>query len=135
MQLVAADWCTRKWLGFDQTKRNFTSGDLGIPLVTWWLSIQIEKEKSVYFLDSFEGRGGKGQRDLTCGVLLDDWAMLVYVDVLFTCGECSFNSLECWYYSKEWVWNLGTKVCYIASWKWNARWETLQKFNILRKLL
>ena len=35
--------------------------------------------------------------------------MLVYVDVLFACGECSFNSLECWYYSKEWVWNLGTK--------------------------
>ena len=27
--------------------------------------------------------------------------MLVYVDVLFTCGECGFNSLGGWFYSKE----------------------------------
>ena len=27
----------------------------------------------------------------------------------FTCGECGFNSLGSWYYSKEWVWNLETK--------------------------
>ena len=27
--------------------------------------------------------------------------MLVYVDVLFTCGECGFNSLGSWSYSKE----------------------------------
>ena len=32
-QQVAAGWCTRKWLRFDQTITNFTSGDLGIPLV------------------------------------------------------------------------------------------------------
>ena len=43
--------------------------------------------------------------------------MLVYVDVLFTCGECGFNSLGSWPYSREWVWNLGTKVCCIASGK------------------
>ena len=35
--------------------------------------------------------------------------MLVYVDILFTCGVCGFNSLESWSYSKKWVLNLGTK--------------------------
>ena len=43
--------------------------------------------------------------------------MLVYVDVLFTCGECGFSSLGSWPYSREWVWNLGTKGCCIASGK------------------
>ena len=33
--------------------------------------------------------------------------MLVYVDVLFTCSECGFNSLGSWSYCKEWVSNLG----------------------------
>ena len=32
-----------------------------------------------------------------------------YVDVLFTCGECDFGFLGSWFYSREWVWNLGTK--------------------------
>ena len=27
--------------------------------------------------------------------------MLVYVDFLFTCGECGFNFLESWSFSKE----------------------------------
>ena len=72
-------------------------------------SNRIEKGKLVYLLDLFEGRWEKGQCDLVCGVLLDDWAMLVYVDVLFTCGECSFNSLGSWSYSKEWIWNLGVQ--------------------------
>ena len=35
--------------------------------------------------------------------------ILVYIDVLFTCGECGFNSLGSWSCSKEWVWDLGTK--------------------------
>ena len=35
--------------------------------------------------------------------------MLVYVDVLFTCGKCGFNSLESWSYFKELVWELATK--------------------------
>ena len=39
--------------------------------------------------------------------------MLVYVYVLFTCGKCGFNFLGSWSYSKEWVWNLGTKK-YVA---------------------
>ena len=33
MELVAAGWCTRKWLSFDQTIRKFTSGDLRLLLV------------------------------------------------------------------------------------------------------
>ena len=35
--------------------------------------------------------------------------ILVYVDVLFTCGECGFDSLGNWSYSTEWVSNLGTQ--------------------------
>ena len=84
-------------------------------------SNRIEKGKVEYLLYLFEGRWEKrqcdlvcgrwekGQCDLVCGKLLDDWAMLVYVDVLFTCGECSFNSLGSWSYRKESVGNLGTQ--------------------------
>ena len=43
------------------------------------------------------------------GAPSDDWANGDYVDVLFTCGERGFGSLASWCYSKEWVWNLGTK--------------------------
>ena len=43
MELVAAGWFTMKWLNFDQTIRNFTSGDLKIPLVVIQLR-QIGKE-------------------------------------------------------------------------------------------
>ena len=35
--------------------------------------------------------------------------ILVYLDVSFTCGECGFNCLGSWSYSREWVSNLGTK--------------------------
>ena len=55
----------------------------------------------MYLQDLFEGRGEKGQCDLVCGALLGDWVMLVYDDVLFTCGECSFKSLGSWSYFKE----------------------------------
>ena len=36
----------------------------------------------MYLLGLFEGTWEKGQCDLVCVALLDDWAMLVYVDVL-----------------------------------------------------
>ena len=75
-------------------------------------SNRIEKGKVVYFLHLFEGTWEKEQCDLVCGVLLDDWVMLVYVDVLLTCGKYSFNSLGSWSYSKEWVWILGTQSIY-----------------------
>ena len=38
-----------------------------------------------------------------------DWANGGYVDVLLNCGKCGFGSLGICFYSKEWVWNLGTK--------------------------
>ena len=50
MELVATDWCTRKWLRFDQTIRNLTSGDLGIPLVVIQLGVtRLKKTRSYIF--------------------------------------------------------------------------------------
>ena len=50
MELVAAGWCTRKWLRFDQTIepiRNLSSGDLGIPLVVIQLGVtRLKKTRS-----------------------------------------------------------------------------------------
>ena len=40
-QQVAAGWLIRKWLRFDQTVRNFTSGDLGIPFVVNQLGVNV----------------------------------------------------------------------------------------------
>ena len=43
------------------------------------------------------GKRGEGAvRFSLCGVPLDDWANGGYVDVLFTCGECSFSSFRSW---------------------------------------
>ena len=44
-----------------------------------------------------------------CEAYSDDWVNGGYVDVLFTCAECSFGSLGSWSYFHEWIWNLGTK--------------------------
>ena len=64
-------------------------------------SNRIEKGKVMYLLDLFEERWEKGQCNLVCRVFLDDWAMLLYDDVLFTCDEDSFNSLRSWSDSSE----------------------------------
>ena len=45
MELVAAGWCTRTWLSFDETIRNFTFGDLGIRLVGIELGVTRLKKK------------------------------------------------------------------------------------------
>ena len=43
------------------------------------------------------GKKGDGAvRFSVCGAPLDDWANCGYVDVLFTCGECSFSSFGSW---------------------------------------
>ena len=48
MELVAAGWCTAKWLRFDQTIRNLTSGDLVIPLVVLRLGVpRLRKTRCV----------------------------------------------------------------------------------------
>ena len=47
MEMVAAGCCTRKWLRFDQTIRNLTCGDLGIPLVVIELGVtRLKKTRS-----------------------------------------------------------------------------------------
>ena len=45
MELVPTGWCTRKWLNFDKTIRNFSSGDLGILLVAIQLRVTRLKKK------------------------------------------------------------------------------------------
>ena len=73
MESVAAGWCTTKWLRFNQTVRNLTSGDLGIPLVVILLGVtRLRKTGAVYLLNLFERRGAKGQCDLVCVTPLDD---------------------------------------------------------------
>ena len=52
MVLVASGCCTRKWLSFNQTIRNLTSGDSGIPLVMIQLrSTGLKKTRVAYLLD------------------------------------------------------------------------------------
>ena len=47
MELVAAGWCTTKWLRFDQSIRNLSSGNLGIPLVVIQVGVTgLKKTKS-----------------------------------------------------------------------------------------
>ena len=64
------------------------------------------------------GKGREGAVRLSGrGAPSDQSADGDYVDVLLTCGECGLGSLGSWSYSKEWVWNLGTKSVL----KWNVR--------------
>ena len=64
-----------KWLRFDQTIRNITSGDLVIPLVVIRLGVTgLRKTRVVYLLDTFGRRGEKGQYDLVFGAPLVDYA-------------------------------------------------------------
>ena len=57
--------CTRKWLRLDQTRRNLTSGDLGIPIVVIQLGVTGRKKARVeYLLDFFEAMREKEQSDL-----------------------------------------------------------------------
>ena len=47
MELLAVGWCTMKWLRFDQTIRNLTSGDSEIPIVVTQLGItRFKKTRS-----------------------------------------------------------------------------------------
>ena len=77
MELVAAGWCTRKWLRLYQAIRNPTSGDLEIRLVVIHMGVTgFEKTSVVYLLDLFEGREEKGQCDLVCvSVVLVPWGV------------------------------------------------------------
>ena len=62
----------------------------------------MRKAKVVYHLYLLEGRGKKGQCDLVCGAPLDDCANAGLCTLMtYSHGECGFNSLESWSYSKE----------------------------------
>ena len=57
-RLVHKEW------RLDQTIRELTSGNLGIPLVVIRLRLtRLEKARVAYLLDLFEGRGEKEQCD------------------------------------------------------------------------
>ena len=78
------------------------------------------------------GTGREGALWLSAhGAPSDHWANDDYVDVLLMCGKCGLGSLGSWFYSKEWVWNLGIKTVL----KWNVSRMTFQKFNIRYILL
>ena len=114
----------------DQTIRNLTYGDLGITLVVIRLGVtRLEKARVTYLLDLFEGRWEKEQRLWlsACGDHCGGhWANGDYVNVLPMCGECGLGSLRSWSYSKEWVWNLGTKSVL----NWNVSKMKFQEFNL-----
>ena len=74
MEFVAAGWCTKQWLRFDQTTRNLTSSNLGILLVVIQLGVtRLKKTRVGYPLDLFEERGEKKQYELVCAECLIKW--------------------------------------------------------------
>ena len=65
IEFVSTGCLTRKWLRFDQTIRNLTSGDLGILLVVIRLGVtRRKKTMAVYLLDLFQERGENEKFDL-----------------------------------------------------------------------
>ena len=61
--------------------------------------------------------------------------MLVYFDVLFTCGAYGFNSLGSWSYSKKWVLNLRTKNMLHCFREVKGQLGDTSEFNIRRRFL
>ena len=79
MEFVAASWCTMKWLRFYQTIRNFTSGDLRIPLVvTHWGVTKLKKTRSSIpqTLQEFSTRKKflSNCRTCVCGLNVVSWS-------------------------------------------------------------
>ena len=110
MELVAAGWCARIWFRFDQIIRNLTSGDLEISLVVLQLGVNGLKKTRSFISQTCLREEGRRSSGIQCVERLQIIGlMLVYADVLFTCGECGFNYLGSWSFSKECAWNLGTK--------------------------
>ena len=113
-EFVTAGISRGKWLKFEQTIRNLSSGHLGIPLVVSRLrATGLKKTRTVYLLDLFKVWRENGQCNL--------------VAVLFIRSECGFGSLGSWSYSKEWVWNLGAKNVL----KLNVSRMTFQSRNLI----
>ena len=55
---------------------------------------------------------------------------MVVLLTFFTHDEYDFSSMESWCYIREWLRNLRTKLCCIASGEWNVSRVSLQKFDI-----
>ena len=123
MEFVTSGSCKGKWLRVDRTIRDLTCGDLEIPLLVIRLGVTEPKNSEfVWLIDLLEGRGKKGGGDLVYVERpLGDWAIDGCVDVLVTnvvrLREYGFISLGNWSYSREWVWDLRTKLCCIATGK------------------
>ena len=58
-----------------------------------------------------------------------DWTSDGSIDI-FLDVEFGFTSMGSWRYSREWVWNIRTKLSYIPSEKWNVSRESIQGFDI-----
>ena len=54
------------------------------------------------------------------GATLDDWANGGSVEVSVHMVRMVLVVLGRWCYSRKWVWNLRTKLCFVASWKQNV---------------
>ena len=124
MEFVTSGSCKRKWLRVDRTIRDLTCGDLEIPLLVIRLGVTEPKNSEfVWLIDLLEGRGKKGGGGDLVYVErpLGDWAIDGCVDVLVTnvvrLREYGFISLGSCSYSREWVWDLRTKLCCIATGK------------------
>ena len=124
MEFVTSGSCKGKWLRVDRTIRDLTCGDLEIPLLVIRLGVTgPKKSEFVWLPDLLERRGKKGGGGDLVYVKrpLGDWAIDGGADVLVTnvvrLREYGFISLGSWSYSREWVWDLRTKLCCIATGK------------------
>ena len=63
-------------------------------------------------------------------LMIIDWANSGSVDYFFIWWVNFYLIKGSWCYSREWVWNLRTKLCYIASGKWNV-----SRFSLCKSLL
>ena len=64
-----------------------------------------------------------------CSMVSYDWVDATSAEIILN-SKYGFNFMGSWWYSMEWVWNLRTKLCSIASRKWNFSRVSLQGFDI-----
>ena len=85
MEFAVAGCCTRNWLRFNQTIRNFTSGDLGIPLKVSRLGVtDLKKTRVVFLLHLFQGRRENGQCRLVCAESLQMIGLMVVMLISYS---------------------------------------------------
>ena len=111
MVFIAAGWCKKKWLRFDQTKRNLMAKSRSLrkhltSQLSWaatWLLV-ICGNPVYLVLDELRPCV---LRSLMIGLMV---VLLTFFDMM------SMVLLRgSWCYSREWVWNLRANICCIAS--------------------